>query len=95
MNEFSDNHNIHFQNVINHPDLPQSGKHFLSQNVHFYMCNQISMLQKKTFNVLSSLLFSDNHTMYSDEEEEEEEEEETEEEFAEVKHWKKNSNMDS
>ena len=52
------------------------------------------MLQK-TFNVLSSLLFSDNHTMYSDEEEEEEEEEEAEEEFAEVKHWNKKSNMDS
>ena len=33
--------------------------------------------------------------MYSDEEEEEEEEEEAEEEFAEVKYWKKNSNMDS
>ena len=52
------------------------------------------MLQK-TFNVLSSLLFSDNHTMYSDEEEEEEEEEEAEEEFAEVKYWKKNLTIDS
>ena len=52
------------------------------------------MLQK-TFNVFSSLLFSDNHTMYSDEEEEEEEEEEAEEEFAEVKYWKKNSTIDS
>ena len=53
------------------------------------------MLQKKTINVLSSLLLSDNHTMYSDEEEEEEEEEEAEEEFAEVKYWKKNLTIDS
>ena len=52
------------------------------------------MLQK-AINFLSSLLLSDNHTMYSDEEEEEEEEEEAEEEFAEVKYWKKNSTIGS
>ena len=94
MNEFSDNHNIHFQNVINHPDLPEYRKALLSQNVHFYMRYHYQCY-KKTFSVLSSLLFSDNHTMYSDEEEEEEEEEEAEEEFAEVKYWKKNSTIDS
>ena len=89
MNEFSDNHNIHFQHVINHPDIPEYRKALLSQNVHFYMCYHYQCYKKL------SLLFSDNHTMYSDEEEEEEEEEEAEEEFAEVKYWKKNSTIDS
>ena len=94
MNEFSDNHNIHFQHVINHSGFTRIQEStFKSERPLLHVLSS-SMLQK-TFNVLLSLLFSDNHTMYSDEEEEEEEEEEAEEEFAEVKYWKKNSTIDS
>ena len=95
MNEFSDNHNIHFQHVINHPNVNTRIQEstFKSERPLLHVL-LLSMLQK-TSHVLSSLLFSDNHTMYSDEEEEEEEEEEAEEEFAEVKYWKKNLTIDS